>query len=156
MDKAKISEALGNGSLSLKALSIGTKTPYSTLLKAFRAPVVGQMYDPDAINITAIEAALTAKMGTEAFAAFDFEALIETESAISMIDTTVGTKLTIKRGGGLRDVASVYTIVFVTPTHVVLDSNTSTEPRVMGIKTLKMFGAQPVIEEATIAEGEAV
>jgi len=148
MNRDTISTALANETLSLKKLSQETKTPYSTLLRAIHAPVAGQAYDPDAVNMDAIETALKLKMGAEAFAMYDFEALIEENSGSATLDLTIGNKITIKRGGGLRDVASIYTIVFVTATHVVLDSDTSTEPRVVGIKTLKLFGAQPVEVEA--------
>ena len=152
MNRDTISTAIGNESLSLKKLSQETKTPYSTLLRAIHAPVAGQAYDPDAINMDAIETALKAKMGAEAFDAFDFEALIEENTGSATLDLTIGNKFTIQRGGGLRKVESIYEVVYVTETHVVLASDTSTEPRVMGIKTMKLFGAKPVIE----AEAEAV
>lgn len=137
-----------NKKLSLRKIAQATEVSYLTLLKASKAPVEGEVYDPNVVNYQAIEAKLIEKMGQEAFEAYDWESLVDMDMNIKveLSGFEQGDLITLKNPGYSKKYTAetVYTIILMTETHVVLMPNDSTEPRVLSNGTLKICGPRLV------------
>lgn len=141
-------DLLKNNQTSIRKIASVVGCSYGNLLKASKQPVPGKPYDPTEINFEQLEKAIRNKL-QDSYDEFDWELCI-TESAHNnegqTISTDVGDHIQFKRGHGKNDPDATYTVVFKTETHVVLESNKSTEPRVIALGTLKLFGAYNVTE----------
>ena len=127
---------------------------YMGLLNASRKPVVGEAYDPDAKNCTAM-AELIVKNGKDV-AGIDWAALEQNNRASTatlikdMDKFTVGSKVYIR-----RNPATPYEIVYKTATHIVLLMEGSTEPIAWQHSTFLFNGPQFEPRKAVEAEAEA-
>lgn len=114
---------------------------YMGLLNASRKPVVGEAYDPEAKNYTAM-AELITKNGVDV-AGIDWAALEQnnrtsTATLIKDMDKfTVGSKVYIR-----RNPSTPYEIVYKTATHIVLLLEGSTEPIAWQHSTFLFNGPQ--------------
>ena len=132
---------------SLRKLAAATNTSYPVLLKRSKAPIVGQPYDPEATNWTAVAEYLEAhEIDTEVL---DWEALNATKQRAgtvgvgkSLADYEVGQKVWLR-----RDNEVPYQIVYMTETHVVLLQDDSTEPIAWSATTFLLNG--PALQRRT-------
>ncbi len=132
---------------SLRKLAAATNTSYPVLLKRSKAPIVGQPYDPEATNWTAVAEYLEAhEIDIEDL---DWEALNATKQRAgtvgvgkSLSDYEVGQKVWLR-----RDNEVPYQIVYMTETHVVLLQDDSTEPIAWSATTFLLNG--PALQPRT-------
>lgn len=121
---------------------------YMGLLNASRKPVVGEAYDPDAKNYTAM-AELIVKNDVDV-AGIDWAALEQNNRASTatlikdMDKFTVGSKVYIR-----RNPTTPYEIVYKTATHIVLLMEGSTEPIAWQHSTFLFNGPQFEPRKAT-------
>lgn len=128
---------------------------YMGLLNASRKPIVGEAYDPDAKNYTAM-AELIVKNDVDV-AGIDWAALEQNNRASTatlikdMDKFNVGDKVYIR-----RNPATPYEIVYKTATHIVLLLEGSTEPIAWQHSTFLFNGPQfeprKAVEVAEVAE----
>ena len=127
---------------------------YMGLLNASRKPIVGEAYDPDAKNYTAM-AELIVKNDKDV-AGIDWAALEQNNRASTatlikdMDKFTVGSKVFIR-----RNPTTPYEIVYKTATHIVLLMEGSTEPIAWQHSTFLFNGPQFEPRKAVEAEAEA-
>lgn len=127
---------------------------YMGLLNASRKPIVGEAYDPDAKNYTAM-AELIVKNGKDV-AGIDWAALEQNNRASTatlikdMDKFTVGSRVFIR-----RNPTTPYEIVYKTATHIVLLLEGSTEPIAWQHSTFLFNGPQFEPRKAVEAEAEA-
>lgn len=140
-----------------KADPINQTINYGILLKKSKEPVVGQMYDPEAINWAAVEQKLIEKGYTpDDYFGFDWEELNAASTrghaatlSKNMDDFNVGGKVYLRRNATVP-----YEIVYKTDTHIVLMLEGSSEPMAWAHNTFLLNGptfeprASKVIDEA--------
>ncbi len=158
---AQLSGALNQ--ISLRQIALATGCTYNVLLKASKAPIEGQMYDPEAVNFIAVEKAMRRKLGDD-LDKLDWETIIKEalenapqrgEGGITIeafeIDDYVKLR-EIKDAEGATIPQPVYQLKVRTGTHVVLVPVTEgfTIPRVMSYGTFIHQGAKKYdVNEAT-------
>lgn len=124
---------------SLRKLAAATGVNYSILLKKSKEPIVGQAYDPEAINWVAIANKLRDK-GVD-FATLDWEAMNQgpaRKGATLQKDMDafqVGTEVYLRRNNEVP-----YVIVYKTATHVVVQLKGTTEPLAWSHNTFLLYG----------------
>lgn len=155
----QILEMLKKNETSIRQISKITGCTYGNLLKGSKKPIKGLPYDPSAINEEEIERIVKAKLG-DTFETFDWTDLIavatEPRVKTEWIDFETGETMKFKRGHGKADPETIYTVIFETDTHVVLNPNIGTEPRVIAKTTLRLFGAYNVYAEPVEEVGSAL
>lgn len=126
--------------VSLRQISVATDANYNSLLKASKAPKMGEVYDPNDINYEAIEAVIIRKIGQEAYDNLDWESMKLATGSVAPLDLqeNVGDRVT------LRGNDAVYEVAIKTATHIVLMpvDTTNTQPRVMSNFTFKHSGGK--------------
>lgn len=155
--------------VSLRQVALATGCTYNVLLKASKAPIEGQMYDPDIPNLTAVAKAMYRKCG-DVLMSLDWEDMIKEIQMNAPVREAGGVSIDsfeiddyvklrdIKDAEGTIIVQPVYQLKIRTGTHVVLvPVKDSTVPRVMSYDTFIHQGAKKYdIEEAKkIVEQEA-
>jgi hypothetical protein len=141
--------------VSLRKVILTLGGTYNLALKASKKPISGVPYDPTNFNYDEVEAYLVRKFGEDWFTQVDWEAL-NTESVRVVRDEV---KLEIGNMVTLRTSDLLFTVVFTTPTHLVispLDESISTQPRVMTIDTFLHQGGKLVTPEAVTTSDRKV
>ena len=139
---------------TIRKFAHATEMNYMGLLNASRKPVVGEAYDPEAKNYTAM-AELIVKNGKDV-AGVNWEELetvnrASTATLIKDMDKfTVGSKVYIR-----RNPTTPYEIVYKTATHIVLLLEGSTEPIAWQHSTFLFNGPQFEPRKAVEVEAEA-
>ena len=139
---------------TIRKFAHATEMNYMGLLNASRKPVVGEAYDPEAKNYTAM-AELIVKNGKDV-AGIDWAALEQNNRASTatlikdMDKFTVGSKVYIR-----RNPTTPYEIVYKTATHIVLLLEGSTEPIAWQHSTFLFNGPQFEPRKAVEVEAEA-
>lgn len=137
-----------NKELSLRKLAASLEVNHALLLKKAKEPVVGKVYDPEAINWPAVEEAIQASLKKANKPAVDFEKLNYDE--IAGIKVVVPIKETILEVGDVFTMTYkpyaglVWKVMLKTATHVCVMANGSTEPKVMAFGTLYACGAKKI------------
>ena len=138
--------------VSLRKLAVATNSTYGIMLKYSKQPIVGEAYDPEATNWSAVEAYLT-KRGVK-LDEVDWEALNETTSRKSsvvkdMSKFNVGDKVYIR-----KQPATPYTVLYKTDTHIVIMLDGTSEPLAWANNTFLLNGPQfePRAEKVDAAE----
>lgn len=139
--------------VSLRKISTALDISYPALLKASKAPVAGEAYDPDAINYEAVAVELLRREHyTEDI---DWETLNaegrKTSKLVKDADAfKVGDKVYIR-----REPTTPYTIVYRTATHVVIQLEGTEEPICWSVGTFLLNGPQFEPRAEKVAEEEA-
>ena len=138
---------------TIRKFAHATEMNYMGLLNASRKPVVGEAYDPEAKNYTAM-AELIVKNGKDV-AGVNWEELetvnrASTATLIKDMDKfTVGSKVYIR-----RNPTTPYEIVYKTATHIVLLLEGSTDPIAWQHSTFLFNGPQFEPRKAVEVEAE--
>lgn len=132
--------------VSLRKLAHSTEVSYPVILKASKAPVPGEAYNPDITNWRAVAEVLNRK--EKDLTALDWEALnAPAGSGATLVKDTeafqVGTKVYLRRNN-----ETPYEIVYRTDTNVVLLLEGTTEPHVWSWDTFIFNG--PVFEPRAV------
>lgn len=132
--------------VSLRKLAHSTEVSYPVILKASKAPVPGEAYNPDITNWEAVAGVLNRK--EKDLTTLDWEALnANAKSGATLIKDTeafqVGAKVYLRRNN-----ETPYEIVYRTDTNVVLLLEGTTEPHVWSWDTFIFNG--PVFEPRAI------
>lgn len=129
-----------NPTLSLRKICLEVGATYNVMLKASKAPIIGQVYDPEAFNYELVEKKLLEKIGIEKYNEIDWPSLAESSKRVPSvkIPIVVGNLVT------LRNDESVYNVLFTTDTHIVFIATNSTQPRVMSNETFLHQGGKVV------------
>lgn len=128
---------------TVRKLAITVELNYMGLLNASRKPIVGEAYDPEAKNYTAMAEYIIKNEKAEAVADVSWEELETTNRASTatlikdMDKFNVGDKVYIR-----RNPATPYEIVYKTETHIVLLLEGSTEPIAWQHSTFLFNGPQ--------------
>ena len=121
--------------LSLKKICETTGICYQYALKASKQPIAGKPYDPADFNYEAVDKIFARKEVN--FASYDWQKLsdeVTIAAPISKIeDFKVGVEFQLRESADKKGV--IYSVIFVTETHIVFMSNESTQPRVMNFDT---------------------
>ena len=128
---------------TLRRIAAVTGASYQMILKASKQPKAGEIYDPEAVNLEAIEGVIKRKIGEEEFAAINWESfaceLKEADEsgvvAVKLEDIAVGDTVVFKKEDAL-----VYTVVAMTDTHIALQLNDTSKLRSMTNATFKTQG----------------
>lgn len=133
--------------LSLRKLAEALGVNYNMLLKASKQPIVGMPYDPTATNYEAVEAYIAKKnpdgVDYEALADMDLNTIVKLP-----FEPNVGQLLTLRQDA----VDTIYQVIWVTPTHIVIQGQNSTQPRVFSNATFMHQGPKAYEAPAPTAE----
>lgn len=142
---------------TIRKVAHATEMNYMGLLNASRKPVVGEAYDPEAKNYTAMAEYILKANKAEAVADVSWEELETTNRTSTatlckdMDKFNVGDKVYIR-----RNPTTPYEIVYKTATHIVLLMEGSTEPIAWQHSTFLFNGPQfeprKAAEVAEVAE----
>ena len=128
-----------NPNVSIRRIAQIADVSYGGLLKASHKPVQGQVYDPNTLNFEAINQMLASKLPED----FDWE------TVLAQVEAPVQTPTEFKVGDSLRlrnpigtkyTKETIYCVVYLTATHIVLLPEGSTEPRTLAINTMVQYG----------------
>lgn len=137
--------------VSLRKLATALEICYPSLLKASKQPIVGETYDPDAINYEALEQCIAKRDKVEAMEALDWETLnqVSSKGKSSTVEKdiskfTVGTQVYLRKNKTIP-----YTILYTTNTHVVFMLKGTEEPISWSWNTFILNGPQftPRVDE---------
>lgn len=151
MKSISLREALeANENITLRKLAIETSATYNVLLKASKAPIEGEIYDPTKMNYDEVEKKLIAKIGIENFNKIDWNDLNEKSTKAPSI------KVNVKVGNEviLRDKKAFYVVIFKTSTHIVIMAEDSTSPRAMSNGTFEHLGGRIANENDVLINDE--
>lgn len=128
--------------VSIRRMARELNLNYSLVLKASKKPIEGQMYDPTTPNVEAINEYVNARVAPEVIAEIDWNEVAEqiTEVAALPKEFELNQRVT------LRQDENIYTIIYMTETHVVIISDELLVPRVLSKNTFLHQG--PRIVEA--------
>lgn len=146
MEKTNMMNAFETKQISLRKISIKyDDVAYATLLKKSKEPIEGQVYDPTALNVKAIEEYMIQKIGKDAVDAIDWEELTNEAPSISKelpAELTQGSRIQLAKPGysKMYTAETRYSVVFLTPSHIVLLADGFTEPRVIQNSRLVEMG----------------
>lgn len=135
-----------NPNLSMRKIAQLADVSYVGLLKASHRPIQGQVYDPTAINFEAINQMIGSKLPED----FDWEAVLKDVEAPVQTPTeyAVGDMLRLRNPIGTKyNKDTIYKVVYLTTSHIILLPANSTEPRTLAINTMVQYG-RPVSVEA--------
>lgn len=124
---------------SIRKLAAATGINYGIMLKKSKEPIIGEAYDPEAINWGALEAKLTSK-GID-WTALNWDALNEgpnRKGATLQKDInaySVGTKVYLRKNN-----TTPYEVVYKTATHIVIMLEGTTEPQALAHNTFMLYG----------------
>ena len=124
---------------SIRKLSAATNINYGIMLKLSKKPIPGEVYDPEAINWTALEEKLTSK--SIDWTTLDWDAMNEgpnRKGATLVKDMDafqVGSEVYLRKNNEVP-----YVIVYKTATHVVVQLKGSTEPQAWANNTFLLYG----------------
>lgn len=134
----------GDENMSIKQLAGALGVNYTVLIKASKAPIVGKMYDPEAVNYTAMAQVIIRKLGDKVN-----EVSWENIRDVELDEEVVELSVKVGDHAFLRDVQNAdgsvtkfpeYVVHIVTPTHIVIMAENETKPRVMSKSTFKHSG----------------
>lgn len=153
---AVLQEYFEDENASIKQLAFAAGANYTALLKASKAPVSGQMYDPDNVNFGAMIQVLVRKNGIDALAGLKVDKLLATGTDVPevLLDVKVNDIVTLRpveNADGSVTEFPPYRAHIVTPTHLVIMVDGTSKPRVMSNATFKHSGGTVV---GHAAEGE--
>jgi hypothetical protein len=160
---AVLQEYFGDENASIKQLAFATGANYTALLKASKAPVSGQMYDPDNVNFGAMVQVLVRKNGIDALVDLKVDKLLSTgtDAPEVLLDVKVNDIVTLRpveNADGSVTKFPPYRVHIATPTHLVIMADGTSKPRVMSNATFKHSGGTVVghadPEGAVDTEGE--
>lgn len=138
---------------SIRKLANVTGINYGILLKKSKEPIPNTIYDPEAINWTAVEEKLKSK--NIDYTELDWEALNEGRShrgssLIKDMDAfTVGKKVYLRRDNDVP-----FEIVYKTDTHIVIMQEGKSEPLAWSHNTFLING--PVFERRATSSNESI
>ena len=139
--------------VTLRKLALAAEISYGWILKKSKEPIVGEAYDPAAINFKAV-AEVFAKRGID-LAAMDWAALNEAQVRNGTALTKDMSMFQVGQKVYLREDNKVpFEICYKTDTHIVVMQEGSTEPHAWSHGTFLMKG--PVFEPRTVTENTAV
>ena len=136
--------------LSIRKISESLNVNYNMMLKAGKQPMLGEVYNPELLNYTAIEVYLRKKLG-DAYDDVDWEEIASTA-------VITRTKETIKWSEGdlltIRQDEHTYKVLFVTPSHIVIMAVDGTQPRVFSWNTFDHQTPRKVESQANVGGKE--
>lgn len=126
--------------VSLRKLSQVLDVSYPALLKASKAPVAGEPYNPDYVNVQAIAEALNKRDKYDAYMDLDWVSLDTSNSSRAFLvkdhsEFEIGTLVWLR-----KDNEEPFRIIYKTETHIVLQQMSSTEPICWQISTFMLNG----------------
>ena len=131
-----IQDIMGNYNLTLRRVCTAADLKYHRYNNAARKPIVGQVYDPEAINWDAVRQTVT-KEDEKKLTKVDWNQVTtgtKTKVVVDYDKFTVGSRWHLRNFGWV-------TIVYVTATHVVIIIDGETEiPRSWKIETFIVNG----------------
>ena len=125
--------------VSLRKIAAACDVSYQMLLKASKKPVVGEAYDPEAVNYEAVQEYLAKK--NILIDLIDWESLnVDPIRKVATLSKDIND---FHRGDTvyLRGEEVGYEIIYMTETHVVIIRQDSTEPRCLSHSTFFFKGA---------------
>lgn len=129
--------------VSLRKLSIVTETTYTLLLKASKQPIVGEAYDPDAVNYEKIADYFNRRKIN--LNDLDWDAMMSDAKAgrpAGNVIKDIG-KFEVDMDVYLRKHPTTpYRIIYMTKTHVVIMLQGTTEPQAWSWNTFLLNGPQ--------------
>lgn len=134
-------------SISIRRLARELNLNYSLLLKASKRPTEGQLYDPTAINYTAMDEYITKRVDAAVLAKIDWDAV----AADVVVADPLPKEFELGQKVQLRGDDNIYEIVFMTVTHTVINPLTegNTQPRVMNNQTFLHQGPRIATTKTT-------
>lgn len=133
--------------MNLRKLAIASDCTYQVLLKAARKPIIGQPYDPSAINYEELAKSVERKISVEEFDEIDFDAIISdariTSKQLTSADIEIGESFYLRNDKDGR----TYNMLLKTDTHVVICRDDTTQPRVMSNDTFAHQGPKKIEKE---------
>jgi hypothetical protein len=145
-----IREAIeANKELSLRKIALGTGISYFSVLKIAKAPRTGEVYDPEFMNYEAVENYMRTKIGSEKFEQLNWEDYKDTTLQPTQKEydwLKVGVKTTLRNPSYNEKYSkdTIFEVVYLTKSHVVLQPSETTEPRLMLISTYIACGPKEV------------
>ena len=136
---------------SIRKLAIATNSTYTIMLKKSKQPIVGEAYDPEKVNWTAVEEYLTKK--NIDWTKLDWDEINKERShrgsqlIKDMTQFEVGMKVYLR-----RDNTTPYEILYKTETHIVLMKVDTTEPQSWSNSTFLLNG--PVFQPRSVETKE--
>lgn len=115
------------------------KVTAAAMTKKSKEPIVGAVYNPEAINFDAVTAYLESKKVD--IDEIDFEEVAEMTASAKLVEMTLNVGDTFKLKYKPYS-TQVWQLVYKTATHVCIINNESTEPKVLANKTL-VEGCRP-------------
>lgn len=110
-----------------------SKVSAAAMTKKSKEPIVGEVYNPEAINFKAIEEYLVSKKIN--IDTIDWKAVVALEAEEKVIEMTLEVGDTFKMKYKPYS-TQVWQLVYKTATHVCVINNESTEPKVLAHKTI--------------------
>lgn len=141
--------------VSLRKIATELDISYPVLLKASKAPKVGEMYDPGAVNYEAVAVEILKR--EKSSMNLDWALLDEVATNRGGVVVKDISKFTVGTEVYLRDNPSTpYFVIYTTATHVVIMLEGTEEPRVLSWNTFLMKGPSfiPRAEKVTVEEDD--
>jgi hypothetical protein len=132
--------------LSLRKVAATLNLNYNMLLKTAKKPIEGVAYDPLAINYNALDTYVNARVDEKVLEGINW-ATINDEAAALHVE--LPKEFNLNQKVKLRQDDATYQIIFMTPTHIVLNpinDESNTQPRVLNLATFLHQGPQLVKE----------
>ena len=133
--------------ISIRRIAKALNLNYPLLLKASKQPIEGEVYDPSAINYDAMDAYIAKRVDAEVIEAVDWTAI----SDEVVTSEPLPKEFEMGQHVQLRKDETIYEVVFMTPTHIVINpinDASNTTPRVMNNSTFLHQGPREVKEGA--------
>jgi hypothetical protein len=135
-----------NKELSLRKVAATLNLNYNMLLKTAKKPIEGVAYNPIDVNYNALNTYINARVDEKVLEGIDWKA-INDDAAAMHVD--LPKEFNLNQKVKLRQDDATYQIIFMTPTHIVLNpinDESNTQPRVLNLATFLHQGPQLVKE----------
>lgn len=132
--------------ISLRKVAIALNLNYNMLLKQGKKPIEGVPYDASAINYNAVDEYVNARTSEEITNTIDWELL---ENEANALKVTLPKEFQVGQVVTLRQDDDAYEIIFMTISHIVLNPQNDTQPRVLNLATFLHQGPR-VLNDARV------
>lgn len=132
--------------LSLRKVAATLNLNYNMLLKTAKKPIEGVAYNPIDVNYNALDTYVNARVDEGVLAKIDWQTINDEAAAMHV---ELPKEFSIDQKVKLRQDDATYQIIFMTPTHIVLNpinDESNTQPRVLNLATFLHQGPTMVKE----------